>query len=416
MRKKLSSSLVSLDIVSRLNPYVLCLRGAEDLVEEFERIGVDWGGIEIMRAKGFLKAVKIFRLPAFLANILKQEMLALGGDVAISRGSITGQDKVTDCIVLGTLFQFNVLLHVLKKQPFGFSGIAEKIGLVLRNADSKYSHLNLRDRKFTLGRRTFVMGIINMTPDSFTGDGLLASGFDTVLSRAVTMVDSGADILDLGGESSRPGSKRISAKEEIKRVLPVLKALVKKTSVPISVDTMKSEVALAALDAGASIVNDVSAAHFDKKILKVVARYKAAIVLVHMRGTPFIMQKNPHYHDVVGEVISFLAESIKVAQDAGIDEKRIIIDPGIGFGKDLNHNLEIIRRLYEFKSLGKPILIGVSKKRFIGEILKRDVDQRRWGTAAAASLAISGGVDIVRVHDVDEIKQLAAVSDAIVRN
>lgn len=413
MRRKSGSSLAFLD---QLRPHVLCLRDLKDLVEEFKRIGVDWGGIKIMRAKGFLKAVKISCLPSFLANILKQEMLSLGGDVAISRGSITGQDKVTDCIVLGTLYQFNALQQILKKQPFGLDGVAKKIALALKGADSKRLCLDLRGRKLVLGGQTLVMGIVNVTPDSFSGDGLLTLSAEAVSARALDMVHHGADILDLGGESSRPGSKRISSKEEMARVLPVLKCLIKKVSVPVSIDTTKSEVARAALDEGASIVNDISAGRFDKKILKVASRYKAAIVLMHMQGTPAVMQKNPHYKDIVSEIIVFLDESIKKAQDAGIEDKRIIIDPGIGFGKDLSHNLEILRRLSEFKSLGRPILLGVSKKRFIGGVLKHDVGQRQWGTAAAVSLAIANGVDIVRVHDTSEIKQVAAVSDAIVRN
>ncbi|MFH1691727.1 MAG: dihydropteroate synthase [Candidatus Omnitrophota bacterium] len=416
MRRKLSSFSAFLDAANRLTPCVLSLRDSADLVKEFERIGVDWGGIKIMRAKGFLRAVKIVGLPVFLANILKQEMLSLGGDVAISRGSITGQDKVTDCIILGTLFQFSALEQKLKKQPFGFSRISEKVAGALKNVERKQLSLDFRGKRFVLGKKTFVMGIINVTPDSFSGDGLLKGGSASALAQAVNMIESGADMLDIGGESSRPGSRRISVKAEIKRVLPALKSLKSKVKAPISVDTMKSEVAHAALQEGASIINDISAGRFDKKILKVVARHKAGIVLMHMKGTPSTMQKNPHYDDVMEDIFSFLAESVQRAQDAGIEDRRIIVDPGIGFGKDLGHNLEILRRLAEFKSLGKPVLIGVSKKRFIGQILKKGVDERQWGTMAAISQAIAGYVDIVRVHDVKEAKQVAAVSDRIVRN
>lgn len=416
MRRKSSSFSAFLDAANHLTPYVLCLRDSRDLTEEFEKIGVDWGGIKIMRAKGFLRAVKIIDLPVFLANILKQEMLSLGGDVAISRGSITGQDKVTDCIILGTLFQFSALEQKLKKQPFGFARISEKLVAALKNFERKHLSLNLCGKRFIFGKRTFVMGIINMTPDSFSGDGLLRVGSGTALAQALDMVKDGADMLDIGGESSRPGSRRVSAKVEMERVLPALKSLKKKVTVPLSIDTTKSEVAHEALEAGATIINDISAGRFDKKILKVVARHKAGIVLMHMKGTPFAMQKNPRYDDVVEDIFSFLAESVRRAQDAGIEDDRIIIDPGIGFGKDLKHNLEILRRLSEFKSLGKPVLLGVSKKRFIGEILKRDINERQWGTSAVVSQAIAGCVDILRVHDVKEVKQVAVVSDAIVRN
>lgn len=417
MRRKSNNSLGFLDIAGRVKPYVLFLREPKDLMEEFKKIGVDWGGIKIMCPKGSLKAVKISALPVFLANILKQQMLSLGGDAAISRGSITGQDKVTDCIILGTLSQFTSLNQKLKNQPFGFSEIADKISEALENAGRKNYILNLAGKKkLALGGRTLVMGVINVTPDSFSGDGLLRRHGVSALSLAQDLVDSGADILDIGAESSRPGSKRISAKAEIKRVMPVLKSLAKKISVPLSIDTTKSEVAHAALDAGVSIVNDISALRFDKKMLKITVRFKAGLILMHMQGAPFSMQRAPVYDDVVEEIFFFLGEAVKRACAGGMDVDSIVVDPGIGFGKNLKHNIEILRRLSEFKSLGRPVLAGLSKKRFIGEITKREVDQRQWGTAAAVTLAIANGADIVRVHDVAEIKQVAAVSDAIIRN
>lgn len=417
MRRKSNNSLECLDIASRVKPYVLFLKEPKDLIEEFKKIGVDWGGIKIMRPKGSLKAVKISALPVFLANILKQQMLSLGGDAAISRGSITGQSKVTDCIILGTPSQLTSLNQKLKNQPFGFSEIADKISETLENAGRKNYILSLAGKKkLALGRRTLIMGVINVTPDSFSGDGLLLHHGVSALSLAQDLVDNGADILDIGAESSRPGSKRISAKAEMKRVMPVLKSLAKKISVPLSIDTTKSEVAHAALDSGVSIVNDISALRFDKKMLKIAARFKAGVILMHMQGVPFSMQKAPVYDDVVKEVFFFLDEAVKRVCDGGMDVDRIIVDPGIGFGKNLKHNIEILRRLSEFKSLGRPVLVGLSKKRFIGEIIKREVNQRQWGTAAAVTLAIANGADIVRVHDVGEIKQVAAVSDAIIRN
>jgi dihydropteroate synthase len=230
------------------------------------------------------------------------------------------------------------------------------------------------------------------------------------------MVRDGADIIDIGGESTRPGAKPVSAKEEIARTVPVIKKISQKIKVPISIDTEKSEVAEQALDSGASIVNDISSLRYDKKMAKVAARYKAGLVLMHMQGRPRTMQKNPHYQSLIEEIIDYLDQSIKMAQDAGIDKEKIIIDPGIGFGKTLAHNLEILRRLREFKSLGRPILVGPSRKSFLGKILNVEPQERIMGTAAAVSLAIANGANIVRVHDVAQIRQVAKISDAIIEN
>lgn len=398
-----------------MNPYCLALNRPDDLVEEFKKIGVHWGGVPIMLAKGFSRVVKIRLIPTFLANILKQEMLSLGGDVALSRGSITGTDKATDCLIMGNESQILQLTIKLKKQPFGLSKIADSIKIALANFGAKGYILNLKGKRLHLGKRTLLMGIVNATPDSFSGDGVFGIELDKAVRLVQDMVDNGADLLDIGGESSRPGAKRISVKEEKKRIVPLLKQLAKKIKVPISVDTMKSEVAHAALDLGVSVVNDISALRFDKKMARLIARYKACVVLMHMKGIPKTMQKNPQYQDVVSEVISFLTEAIQRAKEAGISEDRIIIDPGIGFGKSLKHNIEILQRLAQLKSLGRPILVGLSRKRFIGKILNADVHKRIWGTAGAMAMAISHGADILRVHDVKEMKHVALVSDAIVR-
>lgn len=258
------------------------------------------------------------------------------------------------------------------------------------------------------------MGILNATTDSFSGDGILGMDPWRALAMARRMVDDGADILDIGGESSRPGSRRISAKDELKRVLPFLKLFAKSLPAAVlSIDTTKSEVAHAALDCGVHIVNDISALRNDRKMAGLVARYGAAVVLMHMKGAPRTMQKSPRYDDLMEEVAGFLDASIKKALDSGIRQDRIIIDPGIGFGKTLAHNTEIIEKLSELKVFGRPILAGVSRKWFIGKILGAEVSERLWGTAAAVCAAIAGGADIVRVHDVRQIKEVVRVWDAI---
>ena len=262
------------------------------------------------------------------------------------------------------------------------------------------------------GTRTYLMGILNVTPDSFSDGGRFFDQTDAVL-HGFQMVKDGADMIDVGGESTRPGAEYIPADEEIRRVVPVIRKIRQKTIAPISIDTYKSEVARAALEAGATIVNDISGLHFDEKMVEVIAEHGASVVIMHIKGTPKDMQTNPEYEDVVREVYDYLSKSVESASKSGI--KQIMIDPGIGFGKTANHNLELLNRLEEFKGIGVPILIGVSRKSFIGKILDTPVDARLEGTAAAVTASILHGADIVRVHDVREMRRVALVADAIRR-
>jgi dihydropteroate synthase len=258
------------------------------------------------------------------------------------------------------------------------------------------------------------MGVLNVTPDSFS-DGGLFIGTEAAAERAERMAAEGADIIDVGGESSRPGADSVSAEVEMDRVLPVIEKLTKTIETPISIDTYKSSVARYALEMGACIVNDISALRSDPDMAQVVAQAGVSVVLMHMKGAPKDMQIDPHYDSVIDEIISFLRARIQTAVDAGISPSQIIIDPGIGFGKTAAHNLEIIRRLQEFKSLEKPILIGTSRKSFIGKVLDLPADDRLEGTAATITTAINNGVDIIRVHDVKEMARVARMTDAIVR-
>jgi dihydropteroate synthase len=269
------------------------------------------------------------------------------------------------------------------------------------------------DRQLILGEKTLIMGILNVTPDSFSGDGLghdLAQG----LKRAEAMLADGADIFDIGGESTRPGSEAVSAEEELRRVIPLIKALAGKFPIPISIDTTKAEVAAAALENGAVIINDITALAEDN-MPPLAAKTGAGVVLMHMQGTPRNMQKSPHYADVIGEIRGFLQTAAQKAEAAGIKKSQIVLDPGIGFGKTLEHNLEIFRRLEEFTTLGYPLLVGTSRKALIGKILGTEAPDRLEGTAATVALAIAGGADIVRVHDVKEMARVAKMTDAIVR-
>lgn len=257
------------------------------------------------------------------------------------------------------------------------------------------------------------MGILNVTPDSFSDGGLFLSK-ELAVEHALRMQSEGADIIDIGGESTRPGAKKISAKEEIKRVVPIIEALSKKVKVPISIDTYKSEVAKAAIHAGASIVNDISGLRFDKEMPRLVAKHKLPVVIMHIKGTPENMQKNPSYKALIPEIIDYLAGSIEIAREAGISDDKIIIDPGIGFGKTAEDNLEIIRRLKEFEGFEKPILLGLSRKAFIGMTLGGlPSTERVEGTASAVAIGIFNGANIIRVHDVKEMSRVAKMADAV---
>ncbi|MFH1782768.1 MAG: dihydropteroate synthase [Candidatus Omnitrophota bacterium] len=267
----------------------------------------------------------------------------------------------------------------------------------------------------TFSSRTYIMGILNLTPDSFSGDGIYKN-IDLAIEQAERMVQEGADIIDIGGESTRPGSESVPLDEEIERVIPVIKKLAKRIDKPISIDTSKSEVARFAMENGASIVNDISGLEFDEMMCNIVSRYDAKVVLMHIKGNPRTMQLDPTYDDVVNEVIERLGSLVKKAETSGIKKENIILDPGIGFGKTYEHNLEILNSLSRFKSLEKPILVGTSRKSFIGNILGVEEKNRMFGTAASVALAIKNGANIIRVHDVKEMSQVAKVSDAIIRS
>ncbi len=267
--------------------------------------------------------------------------------------------------------------------------------------------------EYDLTARTHLMGILNVTPDSFSDGGLFRDP-DRAVRKGLEMVEEGADFIDVGGESTRPGSDRVSAEEEMRRVLPVIERLSKATDIPISVDTYKSAVAKRALEAGARIINDVSGLHFDRDLADVAAGGGATLVIMHMKGTPKSMQADPVYDDVIAEIAEYLAAAIRVAEAKGVGQ--IFIDPGIGFGKSPSHNVEIIRRLGELGPLGHPVLVGPSRKSFIGKILDLPVDERLEGTAAAVAASVMNGANVVRVHDVKQMLRVARVADAIVHS
>lgn len=285
----------------------------------------------------------------------------------------------------------------------------------------------LRGQSLTWGDRTYLMGILNVTPDSFS-DGGQFNAIDRALKQADLLVQSGADMLDIGGQSTRPQAETVSLQEELDRVIPIIRAIrlsqaaqsssvsAALAAIPISVDTTRSDVARSAIAAGADLINDVSGATYDPAMLPTVAEMGVPIVLMHLRGTPKTMQQLTDYRDLVGEIYEFLARRIEAAVSAGIASDRIMIDPGIGFAKNYAQNLELLRRLPQFQSLGCPILVGTSRKSFIGHLLNQpDPQQRVWGTAATCCAAIAGGADVLRVHDLPAMRDVCRVADAIWR-
>ena len=274
------------------------------------------------------------------------------------------------------------------------------------------------NKEFRWGERTFVMGIINLSPDSFSGDGV--TELEVAVEQARCFVSQGADILDIGGESTRPGFASVSVEEEIKRVVPVIEKLAAEITVPISIDTSKSEVAREALKAGASVLNDVWGLKRDPKLGELAAKNNVPIILMSNQRDKGgydskIKRDTSYYEDVMGEVTSFLKQSVDTALKLGVPRGNIILDPGIGFGKTWQQDLEIIRRLHELKVLGRPILVGASRKSFIGKVLEVTADDRKEGDAAVVAISIAGGADIVRVHDVKEMVRVCKISDAIIR-
>ena len=276
--------------------------------------------------------------------------------------------------------------------------------------------LRFRKKSYDLSRRTLIMGALNVTPDSFSDGGHFFDR-EKAIEEGLRLAQGGADILDIGGESTRPGAKPLDAEEEIRRVIPLIQTLDQKIGIPISVDTRKARVAEKALETGAEMINDISALRFDERMAEVVARWKVPVVLMHMRGNPETMQLDTHYDDFLGEILSFFRERVAFAESRGIPADQIVLDPGIGFGKSLEeqHNLILLKYLQNFKVLEKPLLIGTSRKAFIGKILGLPPREREEGTMATVAVAILNGANIVRVHEVERMRRVVQVTDAVLR-
>ena len=399
--------------MARFAPRLLVVPAPEFAERELRRIGVDGYGIVEMLPKMRTLSIHLSQLECRQANILKQEMLSLGGDAAVARGTVACSIKQTDCILIGSVKQIARLCNKLRAQPFALPELAGELESLLSRIASPPKVWRTSRRSLSL-ERPLIMGILNITPDSFS-DGGRCGDSDRAAEIALRMESDGADIIDVGGESTRPGAVPVSSDEELARIIPVIERLAGTLACAISVDTWKSGVAGRALSAGAEIVNDISGFNFDSLMAAVAASGKAGVVLMHTRGTPETMLKNTAYNDLMTDVTLSLRASLDRAHDAGISDDNIAIDPGIGFGKDAAGNMELLRRLAELSGLGLPILTGPSRKSFIGSVLGRErTDERIFGTAAAVALSVSHGASILRVHDVRAMRDVADMAHAIV--
>lgn len=399
---------------AKYNARLVKVESEADALRIISELGSDPAGARIMSRKMFHLAISVENVQARAAHIIKEVMLSKGGDCATPRDLlvIDGTDTVT-VIMMGTVAQLRRTIKNLSVQPFGLKALSRELKKVVESAAGDRSRpLEAGGKMLPLGGRTLVMGVVNITPDSFS-DGGRFEEFEAARAAAVEMDLNGADIIDIGGESTRPGAEPVPPDEEARRTIPLVEALAGEVSAAISIDTCKAEVARLALDAGASIINDISGLRFDPEMIPLAAERGAPVVIMHMQGVPRDMQVAPSYDDVVADICRFLRGRAAMAEAGGVDPGRILVDPGIGFGKTVEHNLEILRRLDEFRSLGYPLVLGTSRKRFIGAVLGRPVGERLLGTAATVAIAAAMGVDVVRVHDVGEMAEIVKMADAV---
>ncbi|HEY4715956.1 MAG TPA: dihydropteroate synthase [bacterium] len=393
-------------------PVFLRINTLEEAKNELKAVDVASVGIELMAPKMLNLNIKLKSVPLKTANILKQEMLSIGGDAAVSKGALDLSVDSSDVILIGTNKHFRRLCEKLIYQPFGLQELSRTLVKHIENYFKNNRILKLNGSVIDFGAGPKIMGIVNITPDSFY-DGGLYYDKDKAIKYAIGLAEEGADIIDIGGESTRPGSKPVGLEEELSRVLPVVAEVSKRISIPLSIDTSKSEVAARAVDAGAQIINDISGMQFDPNMVHVAAKKKVPVVLMHIKGTTATMQDNPYYEDVIQEMLDYFSERTEYAFENGLKADNIILDPGIGFGKRLTDNLEILKKLDAFRIFGMPLLVGVSRKSFIGKILNLDAHDRLEGSISAGLCAISRGADIIRVHDVKRTKQALTIYNAI---
>ena len=381
--------------------------------KELKKIGFDKTYLRQGALKHNFRTIKICDINCAQANIIKQTALTTGTDCAVHREVITGKVDISDCILSGSVSQLVKIAEKLKYQPFKLNILSEQIKkLVSLLPDSLY----VRDISIEWGKKTYIMGILNITPDSFS-DGGEYFGTDKAIEHYKSLVQDGADFIDIGGESTRPFSKKVSAQEEQSRVVPIIKEIREfDSNTVISIDTRNASTARAAINAGADIINDVSALDWDEEMINILKDTKAPVVLNHSKGSPDVMQNDTCYTDVVDEIFDYLYKKIDFLVTNGIEQNKIIVDPGIGFGKSTEQNFEIIKRIEEFKSLGCPVLVGHSRKNFISETIEsKDNSVLDTATLILSQMLADKKVDIIRVHNVKQHNILQKLNQSLVQ-
>ncbi len=374
---------------------------------ELDRVGADPATWSRLRGKCMIRAFRVDDMITPAANILKQCMLSGGADAVVSRGSVSCADKSTPALVVGTPKRILQGCRSLKGQPFGLSRLADELAAALENPPELPRIMHAGDAVLDFGEGPLVMGILNVTPDSFSDGGrYLDSG--KAFEHGLELASEGADIIDVGAESTRPGSSPVEPAVQIRRIVPVVERLAGETSIVVSVDTSGAEVAEAAIRAGARMINDVTA-FSDPDMIRVAAEHDVPVVLMHMKGIPSDMQKDPRYDDVIEEILGFLEERVNLALNGGIDLSSIVVDPGIGFGKRLDDNIMLINRIGEFRSLGTRVLLGHSRKSFLGMLTGFSEPAGRDPATHAVTALCAGSADIFRVHDVRGTRQVLSV-------
>ncbi len=379
-----------------------------DLIKEFENCKVSKEVLRLLEDKSLLKRFYVRDLEFREANILKQECLSNNLEAAISFKTYMMEPGKTDAILTGTKRNFYRLLIKLKKQPFTLAKLGQDLEKIIDKPVQKYI---VGQTEFDWQNKNYIMGVVNTTPDSFFPGSRVSK--DQYLSKIEQMINEGADILDIGGESTRPGSERVKLQEELDRVIPVIKDIKNNFNIPVSVDTYKSEVAEKAFASGADMLNDISALTFDSNMVNVLKEYDKPVCIMHIKGTPKNMQKNPNYSNLIDELYDYFNNRIDYLLDNGISENKIMIDPGIGFGKRLEDNLRLIKFLNYFSVYNMPILFAGSRKSFIGQVLGSEVEDRLYGTLATHLLALKNGASFVRVHDVKPMKDSIILEEKI---
>ncbi len=394
---------------------LLNIDSIDKISSQMVSVGVDAKAIDIMDKKAMSLIFKIYGCKFYHANLLKQEALSIGMDTAIERNTITAKTEYTDCLVFGDIKRLLILSGKLKRQPFKFlRDLGKNLEKYINNLLDQHSIFKYKNKAVDLGNNFLVMGILNVTPDSFS-DGGRYNSFDKAVKRCEEMIEEGVNIIDIGGESTRPGSDPVELQEELRRVVPVVEEIKKRFNVDVSVDTYKSAVAKEAIECGADIINDISGLNFDSNMLDVLSENSCGIIAVHIKGTPKNMQKNPVYEHIIPEINEYFETIINKTDAAGIERERLVLDPGIGFGKTFEDNYTILNNIKSFKIWGRPILIGLSRKSFIGYTLNKEKpEDRLFGTIGANVTALIRGANILRVHDVKENSEALKLAKSII--